>query len=84
MIPIKTFVGLHTKKDLQKIFSKKKIIIWGVGPIAQETFCSLSGHKIKVEYFIDDRILEDGRTFLKKKILNFNKIKKLDFKNYEL
>lgn len=82
MLPVKTLVGLYKKKDLEKLFNKKKIIIWGVGPIAREMFCCLSGHKIKVKYFIDDRIMEDGHTFLGKEVLNFNKIKESDLKEY--
>lgn len=82
MIPVKTFVGLYKKKDLQKIFKKKKVIIWGTGPIARETFCCLIGHKIKVHYFIDDRILNNKHSFLNRKILNFENVKNLNFQKY--
>jgi hypothetical protein len=82
MIPLKTLVGVYKKKDIKKIFNDKKIIIWGIGPTARETFCTLQGHKIKVNYFIDSRIQSDGHFFLKKKILNFNKLKKINIKKY--
>jgi hypothetical protein len=82
MIPLKTFVGAYKKKDLNKIFNKKKVIIWGTGPTARETFCTLQGHKIKIKYFIDNRIQNDGHFFLKKKILNFKKLEKINTKKF--
>jgi hypothetical protein len=82
VIPVKTLIGLYKKKDLNKIFKKKKIIIWGTGPVARETFCSLQGHKIKVSFFINNKVSQDGHYFLNKKILNFNNFEKLNFKKY--
>jgi hypothetical protein len=82
VIPVKTLIGLYKIKDLKKIFGQKKIIIWGTGPIARETFCSLQGHKVKVSFFINDKVSQDGHYFLNKKILNFNNFKKLNLKKY--